>query len=99
MKDLEIKDIFEKVSEGVARITGVVINLVALAILVALGGRNCSCVEIILGFLTSLFCGLLCEVFGAEGRGRAEKAGRSQSFRRVTLLSVVCGVDSRTEIL
>ena len=34
MKDLEIKDIFEKVSEGVAGITGVVINLVALAILV-----------------------------------------------------------------
>ena len=34
MKDLEIKDIFEKVSDGVAGITGVVINLVALAILV-----------------------------------------------------------------
>ena len=34
IEDLEIKDIFEKVSEGVAGITGVVINLVALAILV-----------------------------------------------------------------
>ncbi len=34
MKDLEIKEIFEKVSEGVSGITSVVINLVALAILV-----------------------------------------------------------------
>ena len=31
---LEIKDIFEKVSDGVSGITGVVMNLVALAILV-----------------------------------------------------------------
>ena len=34
MKDLEVKEIFEKVSEGVSGITSVVINLVALAILV-----------------------------------------------------------------
>jgi len=34
MKDLDIKEIFEKVSDGVAGITGVVVNLVALAIIV-----------------------------------------------------------------
>jgi hypothetical protein len=33
MKDLEVKEIFEKVSEGVSGITSVVINLVALAII------------------------------------------------------------------
>ena len=37
MKDLEIKEIFEKVSEGVSGITSVVINLVALAILIVTG--------------------------------------------------------------
>jgi len=33
-KSLDFKDIFEKVSDGVAGTTGVVVNLVALAILV-----------------------------------------------------------------
>ena len=34
MKDLEIKEIFEKVGDAVSGITGIVVNLVALAILV-----------------------------------------------------------------
>ena len=34
MKDLEIKEIFSKVSEGVCGVTNVIVNLVALAILV-----------------------------------------------------------------